>query len=118
VANGDSAADAFLRTILDAAAAYERALIRQRTKAALKAKRARGERAGELPFGFALAPDGVRLEPAPTEQAVIAQVRALRAAGLSLRAVVAECAHAGLVSRAGKPLALTQVARIVRAEAV
>jgi DNA invertase Pin-like site-specific DNA recombinase len=38
--------------IMDAAAAYERALIRARTKAALAAKRARGERSGEVPYGF------------------------------------------------------------------
>ncbi len=33
VGNGDSPADQFMRTILDGAAAYERALIRQRTRA-------------------------------------------------------------------------------------
>ncbi len=112
-ANGDTAADGFMRTILDAAAAYELALIRARTRAALRAKRARGERAGEVPYGFTADAAGL-LEAHAGEQAVIAQVRALRAAGLSLRAVVAELARAGLVSRAGKPLALTQVARIAR----
>ncbi len=39
--NGDSPADAFMRTLLDGAAAYESELIRARTKAALAAKRAR-----------------------------------------------------------------------------
>jgi DNA invertase Pin-like site-specific DNA recombinase len=111
--NGDSPADGFLRTILDAAAAYERELIRARTRAALRAKRARGERAGEVPYGFTADATG-RLAPHAGEQAVIRQVHALRAAGLSLRAVVTELARAGLVSRAGKPLALTQIARIAR----
>src|SRR5262249_5156039 len=76
--NGDSPADAFMRTILDAAAAYERALIRARTRAALAAKRDRGERTGEIPNGFRLAEDGVRIESAPEEQKVIATVRELR----------------------------------------
>ena len=61
VGNGDSPADAFMRTVIDGAAAYERALIRARTKAALGVKRARGERAGEVPYGYRLAADGVRL---------------------------------------------------------
>jgi DNA invertase Pin-like site-specific DNA recombinase len=110
VGNGDSPADAFLRTILDGAAAYERALIRQRTKAALAAKRARGERSGEVPFGFSATEAG-RLEPHPGEQEVCVRVRELRAAGLSLRKIVAALAAEGRISRAGKPLTLTQVAR-------
>ncbi|MBI2943552.1 MAG: recombinase family protein [Candidatus Wallbacteria bacterium] len=117
VANGDTPADAFLRQILDGAAEYERALIRARTRAALQAKRARGERAGELPYGYRMADDGRHLEAAPAEQAVIARVRELHAASLSLRGVVAEIAREGLTSRAGRPLALTQVARLVRGEA-
>lgn len=113
-ANGDTPADAFMRAILDGAAAYERALIRARTKSALAAKRARGERAGTVPYGYTADAAG-RLTPNAAEQAVIGAVRELRAAGLSLRAVVAVLASRGLVSRAQKPLALAQVARIARA---
>jgi DNA invertase Pin-like site-specific DNA recombinase len=115
--NGDSPTDAFMRTILDAAAAYERALIRARTRAALQAKRARGERAGEVPFGYRLAADGRTLETDPGEQTIVTRVREARAAGLSLRAIVSELARAGLVSRAGRPLTLTQVARLAKAAA-
>lgn len=113
-ANGDSAADAFMRTILDGAAAYERALIRARTRAALAAKKARGERAGEVPFGYRVADNGQTLAAEPAEQAALAKVRELRAGGLTLRATVAECERAGIVSRSGRPLSLTQVARIAR----
>jgi site-specific DNA recombinase len=112
--NGDSPADAFMRTLLDGAAAYERALIRARTKAALAAKRARGERAGEVPYGFTADAAG-RLTPNPAEQEVVSVIRELRAAGLALRPIVAELERRGLVSRAGRPLALTQVARLVKA---
>jgi len=111
-ANGDTPADAFMRTILDAAAAYERALIRARTKAALAAKRARGERSGEVPYGYR-AVEGGRLEADEAEQAVLAVVAELRAAGLSHRAIVAELSARGLVSRAGRPFAKTQVARML-----
>jgi site-specific DNA recombinase len=109
-ANGESDADQFMRRILDAAAEYERALIRARTKAALQAKRAR-----TVPFGFAAAADG-RLAPAPREQTIVCRVRELRGAGLSIRAVVAACSRLQLHSRAGKPLTVTQVCRILRAD--
>lgn len=109
--NGDTAADGFMRTILDAAAAYERALIRARTKSALGAKRARGLRAGAVPYGFTASTDG-KLSECAAEQAVISVVMDLRAAGLSLRAVVAELSMRGLVSRSGKSFQLTQVARM------
>lgn len=111
--NGNSPADAFMRTVIDGAAAYERGLIRARTKAALGAKAARGERTGEVPYGFRLAADGVRIEADDAEQGVIAVVRELRAAGLSHRAIVRVLADRGLLSRAGRPLGQTQVARML-----
>src|SRR5271157_828444 len=113
VGNGDTPADSFMRSILDAAAQYERALIRARTRAALQAKRARGERAGEVPYGYSADSAG-RLQPHEAEIIVIARVRELRAAGMSFRAIVCECRHAGGVSRAGHPLGKTQIERIVK----
>lgn len=115
-ANGDSHADAFMRTLLDAASAYERSLIRARTKAALQAKRAKGERAGECPYGFTAGPDG-RLIPHEGEQKTIALVKRYRVAGMPLRTIVKELHAAGLLSRAGKPYALTQVANMAKAAA-
>ena len=109
--NGDTPADAFMRAMLDGAAAYERALIRSRTKAALAAKRARGERAGEVPYGYSADTAG-RLTPNLAEQEVLATVRDLRAAGMPLRAIVGELGARGLVSRVGRAFALTQVARM------
>ena len=88
VGNGDGPADEFMRTVIDGAAQYERALIRARTKAALAVKRSRGEKTGgAAPFGFQIAEDGVHLVPRDDEQAVIAQVRELRAGGLSIRGI-------------------------------
>ena len=113
VGNGDSPADQFMRTILDGAAAYERALIRARTRAALRARRARGERAGEVPWGYGATPEGVLYEH-PTERSVIARVATLRAGGASLRAIVEALGRDGVVSRSGRALGLTQVARIAK----
>jgi DNA invertase Pin-like site-specific DNA recombinase len=116
-ANGDTPADAFMRTILDAAAAYERAMIRARTKAALAAKSARGERAGNIGFGYRLAdpsdPDSDRIEENPEEQAIIAAVHDLRTRGATYRAIVATLREMGMKSRAGTPLQIPQVARIL-----
>lgn len=112
--NGDTPADQFMRTILDGAAAYERELIRARTRAALKAKRARGERAGNVPFGWSADADG-RLHRNEAEQSVIALVHELRSAGLSQRGVVAELERAGIRGRTGRALGLLQVQRLMGA---
>ena len=113
VGNGDGDSDQFMRTIIDATAAYERALIRTRTRAALAAKRARGERTGELPFGLRLG-QGKLLEPNPPEQQILALVLALRAEGRSLRGIVTELASSGLLGRAGRPLSKGSIENLLR----
>jgi DNA invertase Pin-like site-specific DNA recombinase len=101
--NGDSPADAFIRTVIDGAAQYEHGLIRARTRAALEAKRAHGERVGSVPYGFALHEDGVRLVADRRERLTIARARQLRAHGMSLRAVAERLAREGRISRSGRP---------------
>lgn len=110
--NGEGAAAEFMRTIIDGAAQYERALIRERTKAALGVKRAKGERIGCIPFGYELGADGVRLQVCSAEVRVIARARDLREGGASLRTVVATLAAEGLHGRRG-PLGVTQVVRLL-----
>lgn len=102
-----------MRGIVDVFAAYEREVIRARTRAALGVKRARGERVGEVPYGFRVAADGVLLEEDEAEQGVLAVVRELRAAGVSQRGIVAVLADRGLVSRAGRPFGQTQIVRML-----
>ena len=99
-ANGDTPADAFMRSILDAAAQYERAMIAARTRAALRVKIARGESTGEAPYGWRADADG-KLVPDVAEQAVVARVCALRASGLSIRAIVAALTAEGVRTRSG-----------------
>jgi DNA invertase Pin-like site-specific DNA recombinase len=102
------------RGLSDLLAQHERAVIRARTRAALAVKRARGERIGAVPFGYRLAPDDVRIEPDPDEQAIIARVRTLRASGLAQRSIVGVLQSEGVVSRSGRPLSQTQVCRILQ----
>ena len=111
---GALAADAaWSREALDLARAYERAVIRSRTRAALAAKRSRGERIGTLPYGYRLAADGLHVEPDAAEQAVVASVRQLAGQRLSQRAIVVHLSGRGVVGRKGAPLRQTQVARLL-----
>lgn len=112
VGDGDAPADRLVRTILDAAAEHERALIALRTREALRALRARGHRAGAVPWGFSADPAGDLL-PNDTERATAERARALRAQGRSLRAIVATLDAEGHRNRSGRPLALQSVQRIL-----
>jgi DNA invertase Pin-like site-specific DNA recombinase len=115
VAEGEGPTDELLRTLLDAFAQYERALIVLRTRGALKALRARGQRAGSVPWGYVLEDDRKTLRPDATERAVLELVRVRRKAGASMGEIVAELYERGVRGRTGKPLGLTQVARLARA---
>jgi DNA invertase Pin-like site-specific DNA recombinase len=100
-----------MRRIVDAFAEYERMLIRARTRAALGAKRGRGERTGEIPFGYRLA-DGGALEADAGEQRAIALVRDLRADGLSQRAI-ADRLNAECIPARGERWHKTTIARLL-----
>ncbi len=103
--NGDTAADELMRHMLDGFAQFERQLIAARTKAALAAKSALGERVGKVPYGYRLGGDGVHLVEEPAEQAVIARARELNAPNMSCQAIADQLADEGLLNRAGKPFA-------------
>ena len=102
-----------MRRMVDAFAEYERQLIKARTRAALAAKQRRGERTGSVPFGFRLKADGVHLEEDPAEQRVLALTEALRADGLSIRAIAAHLNEEGVPAR-GKRWHPTTVARLLK----
>jgi DNA invertase Pin-like site-specific DNA recombinase len=74
------------RRIVDVFAEHERDVIRSRTRAALRAKRARGERAGAVPFGF-VALEGGRLVEDLDEQKALAFMREKRASGAGWKAI-------------------------------
>jgi DNA invertase Pin-like site-specific DNA recombinase len=111
--DSDGPTDILMRRIVDAFAEYERLIIKSRTKAALAVKRSRGERTGQVPYGFALNADGVHLEENPAEQRVIRLVLDLRADGLSLAKVAARL-NADDVPARGKSWHPTSIARMVK----
>jgi DNA invertase Pin-like site-specific DNA recombinase len=100
-----------MRRMVDAFAEYERALIRARTVAALRAKAARGERVGGLPIGATVA--GKMLVPDPDETRAVDEIRRLRAGGLSLRKIARWLNENGHAPR-GERWHKTTVERTVR----
>jgi site-specific DNA recombinase len=115
-ADGVSADDTpegmLMRTLMDAFASYERALIRSRTRAALAVKRARGERlGGDVPIGYRA--EGGRLVADVQEQAVVGRVRDMRGRGLSIARVAAVLNAEGLTIRGGR-IHPTTLARVLR----
>lgn len=96
--DSDSPTDILMRRMVDAFAEYERLVIGARTKAALQAKKARGERTGSIPYGYRCE-DGTNLTPDADEQDIIQQVLHLQAEGLSLRAIAARLTALGKTSR-------------------
>ena len=108
--NADDPASRLMRQIVDCFAEYERSLIRARTKAALAAKRDRGERVTRHPpYGWRHE-DGMRVKDRREQRGLIL-MRELRAAGNSLREVGTIMHRKGYSNREGNPLA----AKVIRA---
>ena len=101
IGNADDPASQFMKNVIDAASVYERGLIRSRTKAALAAKRAAGERTGEVPFGWTADAAGRLIEDAG-EQTILRLIRELRDAGCSLRRIAKELTDAGHITKKGR----------------
>jgi len=99
----DDPASVLMRRIVDAFGEYERLLIKARTRAALLAKKARGERYGQVPYGHRLAGDGVRLEADQAEAETVQLIVALRAARTSLRDIAGELERRGIPTKSGRP---------------
>ena len=110
----DDPASVLMRRIVDAFGEYERLLIKARTRAALKAKKARGERYGQVPYGHRLAGDGIRLVPDPAEAEAVALIVALRAARTSLRGIAGELDRRGIPTKSGRPWKHSTVHDVLR----
>ena len=106
-------ASKLMRTIIDAFAEYERALIRARTRAALAARRADGKRVSRFaPFGYRFAGDRV-VEDAH-EQRAVTLMSEQRDRGLSLGDISARLARRGFLSRAGTPISRRTIAATIK----
>ena len=99
----DDPSSVLMRRICQGFAEYEAALISMRTRAALRAKRARGERAGSTPFGFAVADEETgRLEPIPMQQTTLTIMRVWRSEGMSYAAIARSLNEMGYNPQKGR----------------
>src|SRR5580698_7654937 len=80
-----SAAGRLVLNIMTAVSQWEREAIGERTRDALSHKRSRGERVGNIAFGFRLSGDVQHLETDPAEQGALSEIHRLRNQGTSLR---------------------------------
>jgi DNA invertase Pin-like site-specific DNA recombinase len=92
---------------------FESDLIAERVSGALQHKKARGEKAGYVPFGFHVARDGRRLEADPREQAILARIDAMRAQRASLASIARHLNEAGMQTRSGAPWAKQYVHNLI-----
>src|SRR5580700_3997927 len=96
-----SAAGRLVLNIMAAVSQWEREAIGERTRDALKHKRANGERVGNIAYGSRVADDGQHLEPDPAEQAALAEIQRLRHEGATLRGIATTLNHQALRTRRG-----------------
>jgi site-specific DNA recombinase len=113
-----SAAGRLVITIMAAVSQWEREAIGERTREALRHKRSKGQRVGNVAYGFRLAADGVHLEADPGEQCVLAEIRQLRQDGMALRGIAAALNHRAYSTRRGTAWRLESVARVLERDSL
>lgn len=97
-----SAAGRLVLNVLMSVAQWEREAIGERTSAAMKHMKDRGEyTGGRVPYGWSVGPDGSTLVPVQDEQTTIRVAQDLRSKGLSLRKVGAALVEGGHLPRSG-----------------
>jgi|TARA_R110000796_G_scaffold87844_1_gene189259 DNA invertase Pin-like site-specific DNA recombinase len=97
----DDPTSILMRRMVDAFAEFERLQIGARTKAALGAKRARGEKTGgDVPYGFTVDSQG-QLSEDGNEQEALSIIRRLRGNGWTLQAICDELASRGIKTKRG-----------------
>jgi DNA invertase Pin-like site-specific DNA recombinase len=109
-----SAAGRLVLNIMASVSQWEREAISERTRDAMRHKRTQRERVGNLPFGSRLGPDGKHIEDDPAEQMVRAEIRRLRAEGVSLRRIADSLNQVSYRTRRGTPWRLESVARVAK----
>lgn len=110
-----TAAGRLVLNVMMSVAQWEREAIGERTREAMRHKREKGERVGTVPFGFQLAADGRTIQPREDEQRIVATMQALRANGLTLRAIAAAMNRQGQTTRRGSAWRHQYIARVLAA---
>lgn len=107
----------FMMQILGAVAELERALIQQRTKAAMAMKRAKGEKTGgKMPYGYT-SHDG-KLIPKQDEQLIIQKILRYRTEGVTIRGIIAELNRASIPTKFGCQWNISQIQKVIKLHGV
>jgi DNA invertase Pin-like site-specific DNA recombinase len=117
-ANGNSK---LFFSILASVAEFEKGRIAERMKEGRAGKKARGGHIGGFaPYGFRKVGEGrnAALERDEGEQATIAHIKALKAAGATHRAVLAQLAREGVTLRNGSPFSMQQLHNVLHSDRV
>jgi DNA invertase Pin-like site-specific DNA recombinase len=109
-----TAAGRLVLNIMVSVSQWEREAIGERTRDAMRHKRACGQRVGTIPFGYRIAQDGHSLETDSAEQDILARIHELKAAGHTTREIAAELNRQGYVTRRGTAWRFEYVARALR----
>jgi DNA invertase Pin-like site-specific DNA recombinase len=110
-----TAAGRLVLNIMVSVSQWEREAIGERTRDAMRHKRANGERVGTVRFGFRVADDGSRLEEDPAEQGILSRMRELRASGHTTRRIADALNQQGFTTRRGTAWRFQYVAEALRA---
>jgi DNA invertase Pin-like site-specific DNA recombinase len=122
----DDPSSILMRQMVDAFGEYERLVIKARTKAALGAKRKRGEKTGgAIPYGWMLGEEkpGANgktiktLVPCAAEQEVLGLMKTLRAARMTLVEIAAELTARGIERREGGEWEHSYISRLLKKSA-
>jgi len=104
----------FMLTVLAAAGEMERGMIRDRCNAGRRARKAQGQRIGEIPFGFSLASDGKTLVKSAGEQEAIRLALKLKAKGHSAASIARELNRRGICTKKRSTWTHVQVTRLLK----
>ena len=88
---------------------WEREATSERTRAVLQHKKVKGERVGNIAFGYKLAPDGVHLEEHLREQEILKSITEMRKSGMTLDEISKDARLRGYQSRKGKPFSISSI---------
>jgi DNA invertase Pin-like site-specific DNA recombinase len=105
---------ALVITIMAAVSQWEREAIGETTRDALHHKWRKGERVGNIRYGFRLCADCVHGESDPTEQEIVSRIHHLRTNGQTLRRVAELLNRAGYRTRRGSEWRMEQVNRVLK----
>jgi site-specific DNA recombinase len=108
-----TAAGRLVLNVLLSVAQWEREVIGERTREALRYKIHNGERVGNTRYGYTLAEDGKTLVPCEDEQFGIETMKTLAACGHSLRDIADMLNDRGIKTKGGRPWRHTAVKRIL-----